>query len=92
MDPDGNIHVGTRYRIRQSSEKLIWLCGLYRMEEGVPSFVVLTREPGEEVRFLHDRMPFILPEGRIADWISPDSAPEDLLPEAVTEMIVEKDA
>ncbi|MBQ1404729.1 MAG: SOS response-associated peptidase family protein, partial [Oscillospiraceae bacterium] len=38
-----------------------------------PVFVILTREPGEEIRFIHDRMPLILPEQYIGAWISPET-------------------
>ena len=69
---------------------MTWLCGLYRIEEGLPVFVILTREPGESIRFIHDRMPLILPENSIGDWIRPDTRPEDLLGDALTDMIFEK--
>ena len=69
---------------------MTWLCGLYRIEEGLPVFVVLTREPGGEIRFIHDRMPLIMPEHLTDKWIRPDTKPEELLPEALTEMVFEK--
>lgn len=69
-----------------------WLCGLYRIEEGLPYFVILTREPGEEIRFIHDRMPLIMPEQLVNEWIRPDVKPEELLPYALTDMIFEKAA
>ena len=53
-------------------------------------FVVLTRTPGESVRFIHDRMPLMLPERCVGEWIRPDARPEDLLDAALTEMIYEK--
>ena len=69
---------------------MTWLCGLYRIEEGFPFFVILTREPGEEIQFIHDRMPVILPENQVDAWIHPDSMPEELLCEALTEVVFEK--
>ena len=83
--PDGRTKTGTRYRL-QDGTALTWLCGLYRMEEGIPCFVVLTREPGENIRFIHDRMPLILPEDAVSEWIRPDTCPEDLLPLARTDL------
>jgi len=67
-----------------------WLCGLYRIENGLPVFVILTREPGEGIRFLHDRMPLILPGDLVDAWIRPDTKPEELLPYALTDMVFEK--
>lgn len=87
---DGKKKTGDKYMIQPVGSTMTWLCGLYRIEEGLPVFVVLTREPGEEIRFIHDRMPLILPEHLINDWIRPDSKPEELLPAALTEMMFEK--
>lgn len=79
--------VSQKYMIRPKGSEMTWLSGLYRIEEGLPVFVILTREPAEEIRFIHDRMPLIMPEQQIDEWIRPDSRPEKLLPEALTEMI-----
>ena len=69
---------------------MTWLCGLYRIENSMPVFVVLTREPGEEIRFIHDRMPLIMPDQLVNEWIRPNRKPEELLPYALTEMAFEK--
>ena len=87
---DGRIRTGDKYMIQPKDSSMTWLCGLYRIEEGLPVFVVLTRAPGGEISFIHDRMPLILPEKCIDDWIRPDNRPEDLLGEALTEMVFEK--
>ena len=47
---------------------------------------ILTREPGEEICFIHDRMPLIMPDDLVNDWIRPDLKPEELLPYALTDM------
>ena len=87
---DGKMHTGDKYMIRPKDGGITWLCGLYRIENGLPVFVILTREPGEEIRFIHDRMPLILPEQYIDAWIRPDTKPEDLLDKALTEMVCGK--
>ena len=79
-----------KYMIRPKNSKITWLCGLYRIEEGLPVFVILTREPGEEIRFIHDRMPLIMPEHLVNEWIRPGAKPEKLLSEALTQMEFEK--
>ena len=65
-------------------------CGLYRMEKGLPTFVILTKEPSEEIRFIHDRMPLIMPQSFVSDWIKPENSPADLLKEAENDMIYER--
>ncbi|MBQ9612915.1 MAG: SOS response-associated peptidase family protein [Lachnospiraceae bacterium] len=87
---DGKKHTGEKYMIQPQDSTMTWLCGLYRIEDGLPHFVILTREPGEGIRFIHDRMPLILPENMINEWIRPDVKPENLLGEALTEMVFEK--
>ena len=56
----------------------------------MPVFVILTRDPGEEIRFIHDRMPLILPGNYVEEWIRPDAKPEELVEAAMTEMVFEK--
>lgn len=87
---DGKRRTGDKYRIRPKDSSMTWLCGLYRMEEGMPVFVILTREPGENIRFIHNRMPLILPEDLAGEWIRPDRRPEEFLGAALTEMDFEK--
>lgn len=89
-DADGKRRTGAKYRIWPRDGALTWLCGLYRVEGGLPAFVILTREPGEGIRFIHDRMPLILPESRVDEWIRPDASPEALAGAALTEMRYER--
>ena len=87
---NGRKQTGDKYRIRPKDASMTWLCGLYRIENGLPVFVVLTREPGESIRFIHDRMPLIMPEDLTGEWIRPAARPEDLLPHALTDMRFER--
>ena len=86
VDIDGKKRTGPKYRIRPREGGVTWLCGLYRIENGLPAFVILTREPGEGIRFIHDRMPLMLPDARVGEWIRPDARPEALAQFALTDM------
>ena len=88
---DGKKVTGSKYMIQPKGAAVTWLCGLYRIENGLPVFVILTREPGESIRFIHDRMPLIMPDEYVDTWIRPDTKPEALLDQALTEMIYEKE-
>lgn len=88
---DGKKKTGPKYLIQPKDSAVTWMCGLYRIEEGLPVFVILTRAPGEEIRFIHDRMPLILPEQYVGEWIKPETRPEELVKEAQTEMYFEKE-
>ena len=87
---DGKKRTGDKYLIQPKGSAMTWLCGLYRIEDGLPVFVILTREPGEEIRFIHDRMPLIMPGDYVDEWIRPDAKPEELVEAAMTEMVYEK--
>lgn len=88
--PDGREKTGDRFAIQPSGCTLTWLCGLYRIENGYPVFVILTKAPTVELSKIHNRMPLMLPKDRIEDWINPSSNPEELLSYALTDMIIEK--
>lgn len=87
---DGRSTVRTKYAIQPKDANITYLCGLYRIENGLPVFVILTKEPSEDVAHIHDRMPMILPKKAIRHWINPEINPAELLPYAVSEYIAEK--
>ena len=87
---DGKKKTGDKYLLQPKGSAITWMCGLYRMEEGLPCYVILTREPSEEIRFIHDRMPLMLPEQYIDEWIRPDAHPEEIIRAAQTAIIYEK--
>ena len=88
--PNGRTKTGDKYLIQPVNSNVTWLCGLYRIENGFPVFVVLTTEPHKELRRIHDRMPLIIPDEKVAEWISPESDPDALLPYMLTDMVIEK--
>ncbi len=81
---------GDKYMIQPRGSSMTWLAGLYRIEDGLPVFTVLTKEPTDELRRIHDRMPLIFPKDLIDDWIRPDTNPKDLLQYAVSDLVAEK--
>lgn len=89
----GKSKTGDKYMIQAKGSNVIYLAGLYRLEEiagiQVPVFTILTREPSDEIRFIHDRMPVMLPKERIRDWVNPNSKPEEIIRAAQTEMVFE---
>ncbi len=78
---------GTRYAVEAPDASMLWLCGLYRMEAGLPVFVILTRSPGAALGEIHDRMPLILPPEALSRWVDPGTDPASLLGLAVTELL-----
>ena len=87
---DEKIKTGDKYVIQPKNSTMTWLCGLYRFENELPHFVILTRGASEPIRFIHDRMPLIMPEDKINEWIKPDVDPNALLDYALSDMMAEK--
>ena len=87
---DGSSRTADRYTLQPVGQDKAFLCGIYHLENGFPHFAVLTREAGDSIRFIHDRMPLILPEELTGDWIKPDSDPAEIAKYALTEMFFEK--
>ena len=75
-----------RYAIRPQGQQMLYLAGVYRFEGAQPVFSVLTRAPAEDIAFIHDRMPVILPAEMAQDWLSPASDAQALLAMAQTRM------
>ena len=63
------------------AEGLMFLAGIYRFEEGekLPVMSILTREPSEEIRFIHDRMPVIFTEKTREAWLDRGADPAKAL-------------
>lgn len=50
-----------KHRIAPERSGLFCLAGLYRFENDAPKCTVLTMEAADEIRFIHPRMPVIVP-------------------------------
>ena len=87
---NGQKKVGDKYMIQPSGSSMTWLAGLYRLEDGLPAFTVLTKEPTEELRRIHDRMPLVLPKEKIDAWIDPQSKQNDIIQYGINDMVIEK--
>ena len=90
VESDGKKRTGDKYLIQPRQSEITWLCGLYRFENDMPVYVILTREPCADIAFIHDRMPMILPEHLLDAWIKPDGDPDVLVGEAIRDMVFEK--
>ncbi len=59
----------------------IYLAGLFRYEKDadIPLFVVLTKPAEQEIAFIHDRMPVIVPYEKRREWLAGNLGAQDLL-------------
>ena len=81
---------GQKYRIHPAGKDHVWLAGLYRMEAGIPAFVILTRQADDSLAWMHDRMPLMLPEEDVGQWINPETEPESIVRKSLTQMLWEQ--
>ena len=92
-DSNGNKRSGNKYAIQPRGSEVTYLAGLHRIEElrdlKYPVFAVLTRAPTDDLRQIHDRMPLILPESAVDEWISPDEEPNEVVAKAITDVVIE---
>lgn len=75
-----------KYQIAPTDANGFFLAGIYRIEQGIPVFSVLTKEPVESIAFVHNRMPVILPEEIILDWLNPKYHGQEILNAALQDM------
>ena len=76
----------TKYAIRAAGSGVIYMAGIYRIREGRPEFIILTREPAESIAFIHDRMPVLLTRPAQEGWLDPRSDPAEVLRAAVLDI------
>lgn len=60
-----------KYQLAPTNTSGFFLAGIYRIEQGSAVFSVLTKEPVAPIAFIHHRMPVILPEEVMKDWLNP---------------------
>ena len=77
---------GQKYALRPAMHGLIRLAALYRMEEGVPAFVILTRPAVKQLAWMHDRMPVMLPPDAAKEWICPQTDPDNIVKKSITDI------
>ena len=87
----GRIKAGDKYAIMPKGIELMYFCGLYRIEENYPHFVILTQNASENIAFIHDRQPVIITEELVDSWIDPKFNPHVVLDEAVRDLMYEKE-
>jgi len=83
----------TRFIIQPTGAEIAFLAGLYQYEEHngkqVPMFSVITREAVEPVRSVHDRMPLMLRQDDVRDWVRPNVSPSGIAEGALIDVIME---
>ncbi|HHV99783.1 MAG TPA: SOS response-associated peptidase [Clostridiaceae bacterium] len=74
----------TKYLIGVKGKRLFFMAGLYNMftdknNNPYTAITIITTEASEEISFIHDRMPVILPDEAINSWLDKNNRDIDLL-------------
>ncbi|MCD8217028.1 MAG: SOS response-associated peptidase [Clostridiales bacterium] len=58
---------------------VLYLAGFFDLMENEERFVILTTSANKSMSVVHDRMPLVLEEAQITDWIIDDKSTEEFL-------------
>lgn len=64
--PDGK---SVPLRFSREDDQMIWIAGIWETGESGDCFSMITTEPNDFVRPVHDRMPAVLPDDQIAPYL-----------------------
>jgi putative SOS response-associated peptidase YedK len=68
-----------KYHFRVDSQVVIYLCGIYKVVEGIPRFVIITRPANESMIEIHNRMPVIVEADQVRPYLTDYSAAEEII-------------
>ena len=80
-----------RIVIPAADSEIIYLAGFYNMVNNVDSFVILTTAANESMERVHDRMPLMIEERDVSDWIMEPGKTRELLHRKMPELHSEQE-
>ena len=69
----------SKYYFTVDSMQTLYLCGIYKMVDGKPRFVILTRAANESMIETHDRMPVIVDENSVRPYLTDRNAAMEII-------------
>lgn len=69
----------TKYYFTVDSLQTIYLCGIYKLVDGKPRFVILTRAANESMIETYDRMPVIVGEESVRSYLTDRDAAMEII-------------
>ncbi|MBO5569731.1 MAG: SOS response-associated peptidase family protein [Clostridia bacterium] len=79
-----------QYIVQPSDADMTWIAGMYRMEDKLPAFFVLSQICTEHAAILQQPIPVMLRKEDIPYWIDPGMDPMVALGRALSDFIVER--
>ena len=92
---DGSVKYGKEYIVQPAGASRTFLCGFYKIdpEERLP-YCVLLSSPAPSAAYkneMNDRIPLVIGEAVISDWINPITNPKDILSYRLTDFVYEEE-
>jgi len=77
-----------KHAIQPLGKAGFYMAGLYRIEskKNIPVFTILTRDAAPDIKFIHQRMPVILPKGARNDWLNLNNNADEVIQAAMLDM------
>ncbi len=76
-----------KYLFRVEDQQSLYLCGIYKVIDGVIRFVILTRDANDSMLDVHHRMPVIISPRQVRPYLTDRSAAMDLIAEAAPDLV-----
>lgn len=64
---------GQKVTFRYSASPILYMAGFYRMYDNEPHFIIVTTPANASMLPVHDRMPLILEEWELTEWLNNDA-------------------
>ena len=84
---DHRFHPRPKYRFALPDTGVMYLAGLYRLEDREPVFTVLTRDAAPDLAVFHNRMPVIPAAARARAWLEATVDPMWAIADARSELV-----
>ena len=68
-----------KYRFTLPGNSTLYMAGIFSDFEGVPCFCILTTAANASMESIHDRMPLVLHQKIVSDWLHDSGVAEDIL-------------
>ena len=91
---DGSVKYGKDYIVQPAGAARTFLCGFYRIDpdERLPYCVLLSAPaPSEYRKEMSDRIPLIISDTLVDDWINPEANPKDIITQRITDFIYQEE-
>lgn len=68
-----------KYLFTLPGEPVLYMAGLYDQRNGEDCYCILTTAPNDSMRPIHNRMPLVVPRGKMQDWLIDGTAALSML-------------